>query len=226
MAETDSAQSSWSSMEQYFDSALLSSDDILDSVLAANAAAGLPNYDVTPSQGKLLHLLVRLQQPKFVLEIGTLGGYSSIWLARALPAGGKLVTLELEPHHAEVARENFVRAGVEDKIDLRIGDALETLCELEAANAGPFDFVFIDADKQRNPEYFSHAITLSRSGSLIVVDNVVRGGSVLEADCDDPGAQGIRRLLEMLSNDDRVSATALQTVGGKGYDGFLFAIVN
>ncbi|HEX2659682.1 MAG TPA: O-methyltransferase, partial [Polyangia bacterium] len=188
-------------------------------------AAGLPAIQITPTMGKMLHLLARMQGARRILEIGTLGGYSTIWLARALPAGGRLVTLELEARHADVARANLQRAGLGDVVDLRLGRALDTLPRLQAEAGGPFDLVFIDADKQSNPDYFQWALKLARVGSVIVVDNVIRDGAVIDAANREPAVEGVRRLNQMLGTEPRVSATALQTVGAKGYDGFALALV-
>jgi predicted O-methyltransferase YrrM len=197
----------------------------LQEALRAADAAGLPAIQVTPSQGKLLHLLARYGNARSILEIGTLGGYSTIWLARALPPDGRLITLELEEAYAAVARENLAQAGVAALVEVRVGRALETLPKLAAENAGPFDLVFIDADKPSNPEYFTWAVELSRPGSLIVIDNVVRGGEVIDGESPDPGVQGVRLMNELLAAEPRVSATAIQTVGSKGYDGFAVALV-
>ncbi len=215
----------WAAVDRYLADLLVPSDPALDAALAASAAAGLPPIHVAPNQGKLLALLVQLQSARSVLEIGTLGGYSTIWMARALPAGGRLVTLEADPKHAEVARENIRRAGLADVVELRLGPALETLPQLAAQGAGPFDFVFIDADKPSNPEYFTWALQLSRLGGVIVVDNVVWGGAVIDATSTDPSVRGTRRLHELLAAERRVSATVLQTVGSKGYDGLAIALV-
>lgn len=197
----------------------------LEAALAASAAAGLPPINVAPNQGKLLHLLARMCGSREILEIGTLGGYSTIWLARALPAGGQLITLEVDPGHAEVAQANFVRAGLAGIIELRLGSAADTLAQLAAEGAGPFDFVFIDADKPSTPEYFSWTLRLTRPGSVIVVDNVIREGAVADSASNDASVQGVRRLNELLASEPRVSATAIQTVGSKGYDGFVLALV-
>jgi predicted O-methyltransferase YrrM len=216
----------WTAVDCYVTDALIASDADLAAALRDSAAAGLPAINVTPNFGKLLQLLVRITGARNVLEIGTLGGYSTIWLARALPPGGRIITLEAEPRHADVARANFARAGVTGVIDLRLGRALDTLPKIAAEGWGPFDVIFIDADKENNPEYFTWAIKLSRPGSLIIVDNVVRKGKVIDAGSTDPMIQGTRRLYEMVSREKRVSATAIQTVGSKGYDGILIARVN
>jgi len=193
----------------------------LDAALAAGAAAGLPPHGVSPLQGRLLELLARLHGASSILELGTLGGYSTIWLARALPEGGRLVTLEANPHYAELARANVARAGLAEVVDVRVGPALETLPTL----AGPFDLVFIDADKRSNPEYLEWALRLTRAGSLIVADNVVRGGAVADAQSDDPSVVGVRRFLDLVAAEPRLSATVIQTVGEKGHDGFALALV-
>jgi len=218
-------QERWTAVDQYIGDLLLPPDPELDAALQASVAAGLPQINVSPAQGKLLQLLAQLQGARAILEIGTLAGYSTIWLARALPPGGRLVTLEAEPKHAEVARANIARAGLAAVVDLRLGPALETLPRLAAEGQGPFDLIFIDADKQSTAEYFGWALRLARRGSLIVVDNVVRNGAVVDADSTDPGIQGIRRFNEVLAAERRVSATAIQTVGSKGYDGFALALV-
>jgi predicted O-methyltransferase YrrM len=216
----------WTSIDAYITDLLVPPDHALEAALEASAAAGLPPIAVAPNQGKMLQILARMLGARQILEIGSLGGYSAIWLARALPAGGRLITLESDPKHAEVARGNFLRAGLADVIELRLGPALETLPQLEAEGAGPFDLTFIDADKANIPAYFSFALELSRPGSLIIVDNVIRKGAVINADAVDPDVQGVRRLNEMLAAEPRVSATAIQTVGSKGHDGFALALVN
>ena len=219
-------QDQWTAVDSYYAGLLLGSDPALDAALRDSAAAGLPSIQVAPNQGKFLHLLARMQNAKKILEIGTLGGYSTIWLARALPADGHLITLELEARHAEVARRNFARAGVADKIELLLGRALESLPRLVEEHRGPFDLIFIDADKPSTAEYFQWAMKLSRPGTVIVVDNVVRKGAITDAKSTDINVQGIRRFAEALATDRRVSATAMQTVGSKGYDGFVLARVN
>ena len=211
----------WQRVDGYLADLLVGDDPALAAALAANAAAGLPAIDVSPLQGKLLHLLARLAGARRILEIGTLGGYSTIWLARALPDGGRLVTLEAERRHAEVARANIARAGLADRVELIPGPALDTLPTLE----GPFDLVFIDADKRSNPDYLAWALRLSRPGAVIVCDNVIRDGAITDATSRDPGVVGTRRFLEMLAAEPRLSATAVQTVGAKGWDGFAIAIV-
>jgi len=218
-------QERWTAVDEYIGGLLLPPDPALDAALRDSAAAGLPPINVSPAQGKLLQLLAQLQGARAILEIGTLAGYSTIWLARALPTGGQMITLEAEPKHAEVARANIARAGLSDVVELRLGPALETLPRLAAEGRGPFDLIFIDADKQSTAEYFSWALRLARRGSLIVVDNVVRNGAVADADSTDPSIQGIRRFNDVLAAEGRVSATAIQTVGSKGYDGFALALV-
>jgi predicted O-methyltransferase YrrM len=213
----------WAAVDRYITDLLVPSDPALNAALEGSAAAGLPTINVTPSQGMLLHVLARMQDARKILEIGTLGGYSTIWLARALSDGGRLITLEADPRHAEVARANIADAGLAEVVDVRLGPALESLPRL-AADA-PFDLFFIDADKQNNPEYFSWALRLSRPGSVIIVDNVVRGGAVADAESDDPRVRGTRRLFEVIAAEPRVAATTVQTVGSKGYDGFAIAFV-
>lgn len=213
-------------MEDYLTHTLVADYQVLGAALEANAAAGLPPHDVAPNQGKLLMLLVRLARARTVLEIGTLGGYSTIWLARGMPADGHLVTLEAEPGHARVARSNLARAALPQRVDLHGGPALETLPSLVDSDAAPFDVVFIDADKPNNARYLDWALRLSRPGTLIVADNVVRDGHVTESDSDDDRVVGVRSFLELLGFDPRVEATAVQTVGSKGWDGFALAIVS
>ncbi len=218
-------QAEWSAVDGYIAERLLAPDAILDAALAANSAAGLPAIDVSPTQGKLLHLLARMSGARRILEIGTLGGYSTIWLARALPPGGILVTLEAEPRHAEVARGNIAAAGLADRVDLRVGPALETLPLLEAEGGDPFDFVFIDADKESNAEYLGWALKLARSGTVIIGDNVVRSGGVTDSASTDSRVIGTRRFFDRMASEPRLSATAIQTVGDKGWDGFAIAVV-
>jgi len=214
-------QDVWTAVDNYFDGALAPSDPVLDAALKATEAGGLPSIQVSIAQGKQLHLLARSIGARRILEVGTLGGYSAIWLARALPADGQLITLEVDPHHAEVATANLANAGLSDRAEVRVGPAIETLPQLE----GPFDFAFIDADKASNADYFVHAVRLSRPGTMIVVDNVVRGGAVVNAGNGNPAVQGVRRLVDAVAAEPRVSATVIQTVGTKGYDGYLFALV-
>lgn len=215
----------WSDVDAYVDEKLSPYDEVLEAVLRANAAAGLPAIDVSPPQGKFLNLLVRMSGASRVLEIGTLGGYSTIWMARALPPGGRLVTLEFEPRHAAVAKSNLERAGLSDVVEIRVRRALDSLPELAAEQAGPFDFVFIDADKPSNPQYLEWALRLARPGTVIVLDNVIREGAVIKADSGDANVDGARGGFDFLGAGPRVDATALQTVGSKGYDGFAIAIV-
>ncbi|MGH6837517.1 MAG: O-methyltransferase [Methylocella sp.] len=215
----------WTAVDQYITRMLVPPDAALNAALEASDAAGLPAIQVTPNQGKLLHLLARLQGARRILEIGTLAGYSTIWLARALPCDGRLITLESEPRHAEVALANISRAGLDAMVELRVGRALETLPGIAALDGGAFDLIFIDADKQSIPEYFTFARKLSRRGSLIIVDNVVRDGRIIDAASHDPDIQGIRRFNEMLATEPGICATAIQTVGAKGHDGFAIVLV-
>lgn len=215
----------WSTVDAFFAERLTPLDPLLEAVLAANAAAGLPPHDVSPLQGRFLELLVRLTRARRVLEIGTLGGYSTIWMARALPADGCVVTLEADPHHAAIARGNFAHAGLADRVELREGPAVESLNALARAREAPFDLVFIDADKPSNPEYLAFALALTRAGSVIVADNVVRDGAVVEEGSADSRVQGVRRFTELVAGEPRLVATALQTVGVKGWDGFAMALV-
>jgi len=223
------SQRQWIAVDEYFTGALVDDDDALHAALAASDAAGLPAIAVSSAQGKLLNLLATMIKARRILEIGTLAGYSTIWLARALPPDGCLITLESEPRHAEVARANIAKAGVGDRVDVRIGAALDTLPqlaqELDDGRAEPFDLVFIDADKEHNADYFAASVSLTRPGGVIIVDNVVRGGAVLDAGSDNSAVQGARRLIETISATPSVSATAIQTVGAKGYDGFAIALV-
>ena len=219
------SQDQWTAVDRYINSLIAPSDPALDAALEASVAAGLPPISVTPAQGKLLQLLARAQGARRILEIGTLAGYSTIWLARALPADGRVITLESDPARAAIARANIARAGLGDRVDVRIGAALDTLPRLAEEGQGPFDFTFIDADRPNAPEYFDWALTLSRRGSLIIVDNVVRKGRVIDAASEDPDIRGVRRFGERLAAETRVSATMVQTVGAKGYDGFALALV-
>src|SRR5258705_2526402 len=218
-------QEVWTAVDRYFADLLSPPDAALDAALKASVAAGLPEIQVSANQGKLLHLLARLQGARSILEIGTLGGYSTIWLGRALPKDGRLVTLEAEPKHAEVARASIARAGLGGIVEVRLGRALDTLPQLAAEKPGPFDLVFIDADKPSIPEYFAWALKLSRKGSLIIVDNVVREGAVIDDASEDASVHGVRKLHELLAAEPRVSATAIQTVGAKGYDGVTIALL-
>jgi predicted O-methyltransferase YrrM len=219
-------QDVWTAVDKYITDLLVPPDPALEAALQAANAAGLPPIQVSPAQGKMLHLLARACGARQVLEIGTLGGYSTIWLARALPAGGRVVTLEADPKHAEVALANFSRAGLAGVIELRLGPALETLPKLAAEGRGPFDLIFIDANKSQMPEYFDWALKLARAGTVIIADNVIRDGGVLDASSSDVDIQGVRRFNERLAAEKRVSATEIQTVGSKGYDGFGLAVVN
>ena len=218
-------QETWSSVDKYFTDLLVPSDPALNAALADTDAAGLPQHNVAPNQGKLLQLLAKICGARTILEIGTLGGYSTIWLGRALAAGGRLVTLEANPQHAEVAFANIVRAGLASVVDLRVGKAVEILPRLAAEGIAPFDLIFIDADKPSNPEYLGWSLKLSRPGTVIIGDNVVRNGAVTDSSSTDPNVQGVRRFLELISSEPRLSATVLQTVGSKGYDRFAIAIV-
>jgi predicted O-methyltransferase YrrM len=219
------AKETWKQVDDYFAGALISREPDLDRALNANREAGLPEIDVTPLQGRFLQVLVRATGARRILEIGTLGGYSTIFLARALPENGLVVTLELEPRHAEVAAKNLAGARLAHRVDLRIGPAAETLAALVASSAPPFDFIFIDADKAGYPEYLQWSLKLSHPGTLIVADNVVREGKVVDPSNPDPNIQGVRRFTDLLAREPRLSATVLQTVAGKGYDGFALAVV-
>jgi predicted O-methyltransferase YrrM len=219
------SQELWTAIDSYLNAAVLPNDPVMEATLAASASAGLPSIQVARNQGKLLHLLARLRGAQRILEIGTLGGYSTLWLARALPARGQLVTLELDPTHAAVARENFRRAALEHLITLHEGPALTTLARLTEAGEAPFDLVFIDADKPNILAYFEHALALTRPGAVIIVDNIVRRGAVTDATSPDPAVQGVRQFLARLAAEPRITATALQTVGDKGHDGFVLAQV-
>jgi len=218
-------QDLWSAVDRYIGNFFTPPDAALDHCLAASNDAGLPAIAVSPPQGKLLHLLARSIGARRILEIGTLGGYSAIWLARALPPGGKLISLEYDPRHAEVARANLANAGVSDSVEIMVGPAMETLPRLVAEQYQPFDFVFIDADKPSTADYFVLALKLTRVGSMTVVDNVVRDGEVADVRTGDPNTLGIRRFNAVLAAERRVSATEIQTVGSKGYDGFAMALV-
>jgi predicted O-methyltransferase YrrM len=219
-------QNLWTSVDRYITDNLVHPDEALDEAVKANTRAELPAIDVTPNQGKLLHLLARMQGARRILEVGTLGGYSTIWFARALPHDGKLVTLEINPKHAAVAAENIHRAGLTSFVDLRVGPALESLAQLQAEKAAPFDLIFLDADKPNNPTYLEWAIQLSRPGTVIIGDNVIREGAILDPNHSDPSTAGTRTFLDRLGSHPRLDATALQTVGDKGHDGFALAIVN
>jgi predicted O-methyltransferase YrrM len=215
----------FAAVDRYAADLLVPVDPALESALAASAAAGLPAHDVSPLQGRLLELLARMCGARRILEVGTLGGYSTICLARALDPGGRLVTLEIDPGRAEVARSNIAGAGLAGLVDVRVGPALETLARLSAEGGAPYDFVFLDADKQRTPDYLAWALRLTERGGVIVADNVVRGGALADAASDDPRVRGVRRFHELLAAEPRVRATTIQTVGAKGHDGFTLALV-
>jgi predicted O-methyltransferase YrrM len=215
----------WAQVDDYLAQHLAPSDAALDNALETSAAAGLPAISVTATQGKLLQLLAQMQGARRILELGTLGGYSTIWMGRALPPDGELTTLEIDPTHAAVARHNIDRAGLADRVHVVLGPASETLAKLAADRVEPFDLVFIDADKANIDAYFEASLPLSRPGTVIVVDNVVRKGNVVDAESEDANVRGVRRLIDKLSGDSRVSSTAVQTVGAKGYDGFILSIV-
>jgi predicted O-methyltransferase YrrM len=212
-------------MDTYFNERLVRADPALQAAVEASRAGGLPSIQISPTQGKFLMLLARALGARRILEVGTLGGYSTIWLARALPAGGRLISCELKPEFADVARANLQRAGVGELAEVRVGRAADTLSKLIAEHAAPFDLVFIDADKAGYPDYLTAALQLSRPGTVIVADNVVRGGRVADAASTDPDIRGLRRYIDMVAAEPRLSATALQTVGEKGYDGFALALV-
>jgi predicted O-methyltransferase YrrM len=218
-------QKTWTAVDEYLNAKLVGSDPALDAALAANAEAELPAIDVTPNQGKLLYLLARMSGAKRILEIGTLGGYSTIWLARAVPNGGIVVTLELEKKHVEIAKQNIRNAKLGHVVDFHLGPALDTLEKLVNTGVQPFDFVFIDADKPNNPAYLEWALKLSHSGTVIVADNVIREGAIVDRMNTNPGVQGVQKFFDKIANDVRLTATAVQTVGSKGYDGFALAIV-
>jgi len=218
-------QQTWTAVDDYFNGLLVEEDEALLAAAVGSEAAGLPPHQVAPNQGKLLNLLATIQGARSILEIGTLGGYSTIWLARALPADGRLVTLEADEHHAAVAAANVSRAGLDHIVDLRVGKALDALPRLADEGAGPFDLVFIDADKPSNPAYLEWALKLTRPGSVIVGDNVVRDGAVTDPADADPRVQGVRRFTELIAQHPRLTATTIQTVGAKGYDGFTLALV-
>ncbi len=218
-------QEQWTAVDRYITDVLIPSDEVLNAALEYATKAGLPTINVAPNQGKLLSILAQSIGARSILEIGTLGAYSTIWLARALPADGSLITLEVDPKHAEVAQANIARAGLESIVEVRLGKALDSLAQIAAENRQPFDFVFIDADKVNTAAYFEWALKLTRRGSLIIVDNVVRSGAVVDENSTDVNVQGIRRFNEMLKHEQRVTASAIQTVGSKGYDGLAIALV-
>jgi predicted O-methyltransferase YrrM len=219
------AETTWNQVEDYFDGELIQRDEVLEQALRASDEAGLPGINVSPSQGKLLALLARSIGARRILEVGTLGGYSAIWMARVLPRNGRLISLELEPRHAKVAEENLAAAGLAHRAEVRVGPAAASLQGLAEAGEAPFDLVFIDADKQSNAEYFGWAMRLTHPGSFIVVDNVVRSGRVADPDSTSADVLGVRRLVDAMAADPRIDATAVQTVGSKGYDGFTLGLV-
>jgi predicted O-methyltransferase YrrM len=219
-SEAPESEALWSAVDHYLNAILIPPDPILDAALKANAVASLPSIDVSPSQGKLLQLLAEIQGAHRILEIGTLGGYSTINLARALPPNGKLITLELDPKHAKVALANIAHAGLAHAVELRLGPALDSLAQLHAEHAEPFDLIFLDANKDGYPHYLTAALKLARPGTLILADNVIRDGEIIDSTSTDPNVQGVRRFFELLAADHRLSSTAVQTVGSKGYDGF------
>lgn len=218
-------QELWSAVDAYVTETMQATDAVLENVLQTNRAAGLPQIDVSPPLGKLLYLLARINRAQRILEVGTLGGYSTIWLARALPEDGRLITLEVDPHHAVSAQTNLASAGVHHLVEIRLGDARESLRQLETEGLEPFDLIFIDADKPSNPEYFRSALKLSRPGSLIIIDNVIRGGAVADPDSENPSVIGVRQMNDLIAAEPRITATTIQTVGSKGYDGFTLALV-
>lgn len=225
IAETKDDEALWTAVDAYLADHLIAKDEVLEAALRESEAAELPPIQVTALQGRMLQMFARMVGARRILEVGTLGGYSTIWLARALPEGGKLITLEAAAKHAAVARKNLTRAGVMDRVELREGPALETLPKLESEGAGPFDFIFLDADKEHNAEYLASALKLAHPGTVIVTDNVVREGEIIDAKSDDPMVKGTRRFFEALAREPGVTATAVQTVSGKKYDGFALLIV-
>ncbi len=226
MREVQDEAELWTAVDAYLADHLIAEDEVLQAALRESEAAGLPPIQVTALQGRMLQIFARMMGARRILEVGTLGGYSTIWLARALPEGGRLITLEAAAKHAAVARKNLKRAGVLERVELREGPALDTLPKLETEGAGPFDFIFLDADKEHNAEYLEWALRLARPGTVIVTDNVVREGAVLDARSDEAAVQGTRRFFEALSAERRVTATAIQTVSGKKYDGFALLMVD
>jgi predicted O-methyltransferase YrrM len=216
----------WKNVDQYLAALFIPDDPVMAAALAASAAGGLPPIHVSPLQGRMLQLLAQVQGAQRILEIGTLGGFSTLWLARALGPAGRIVTLELDPKHAEVAQATFRRAGLADRIELRLGAAKDSLAAMAARGEPPFDFVFIDADKASIPDYYRYAVQLSRPGSVIITDNVIRKGAVIDAGSEDASVQGVRRFNEIVAGDARVTSTTIQTVGEKGYDGFTLTVVN
>ncbi|SFE05283.1 Predicted O-methyltransferase YrrM [Paenibacillus catalpae] len=215
----------WEKVDAYITKRLIQQDSTLEQVLLNNEQADLPAIDVAPNQGKLLNLYAQMIGATRILEIGTLGGYSTIWMARALPEHGRLITLELDPHHAAIAGQNIALAGLSQRVDIRVGEALEQLAKLEEEGTAPFDLIFIDADKPNNPHYLQWALRFSRPGTVIIGDNVVRDGEVTNKHSTDPRVQGVRKFMDLLADDPRITATAIQTVGAKGYDGFVMGIV-
>jgi predicted O-methyltransferase YrrM len=218
-------QDQWSAVDSYIADLFLAPDPALEAALTSSTAAGLPAISVSPTQGKLLHVLARVQGARRILEIGTLGGYSTIWLARALPADGRLISLEVDPKHAEVARANIARAGLANVVEIRLGSALDTLPKLVSEGRGPFDLIFIDADKPGYADYLKWSLKLARKGTLIIADNVVRKGAVADPESTDENVQGIRKFNEALAAEKRVTTTVIQTVGSKGYDGLALIMV-
>ena len=218
-------QDKWTAVDKFLENSIEVHDEVLEAALAASAAAGLPPIQVSPCQGRFLQILAQVHGARTILEMGTLGGYSTIWLARALPADGRLITLEVNEQYARVAASNISRANLARVVDFRIGPALESLPKLVSEGLCPFDLIFIDADKQNTPDYFGWALKLSRPGSLIIVDNVIRNGALLDGQSTDPAIQGMRRFIQLMGAEPRVTATAIQTVGCKGYDGFAIARV-
>jgi predicted O-methyltransferase YrrM len=219
-------QEQWTAVDRYINETVVPSDPALDAAVEASTTAELPAIAVTPNQGKLLHILARLVRAHRILEIGTLGGYSTIWLARALPVDGRVITLEVNPKHAEVARANIARAQLSGAVEIRLGKAIDVLRQIADEGLGPFDLFFIDADKASIPDYFTWSLKLSRPGSLLIIDNVIRKGAVLDSWSEDADVQGVRQLNDMLAKESRITATTIQTVGSKGYDGFTIALVN
>jgi predicted O-methyltransferase YrrM len=224
--EKNASEELWDKIDEFLSQKLVTSDDLLEAALRDSEKANLPGIQVTPNQGKLLQLLAQIQGARRILEMGTLGGYSTICLARALPPGGCLISLELDPAYAQVARKNIERAGLHRRVTIKVGPANDSLAQLVSEKVAPFDFIFIDADKAGYPDYLRFAMKLSRPGTVIVADNVVRKGAVIEANSSDANVQGVRRMLDMIASENRVSATGIQTVGSKGHDGFVLARVN
>lgn len=221
----DDLEQVWGKVDEYIKDKLMAKDDVLEQTLIKNKQAGLPEIDVSPAQGKLLYLLAKNKGAKRILEIGTLGGYSTIWLARALEADGELMTLEAVSHHAETAQQNIDRAGLAERVTILQGKALDTLSQLKEQDTLPFDLIFIDADKPNNPQYLKWALHFSKKGTVIIADNVVRNGAVLHASDQDERVKGTREFFDLLKQESRIEATAIQTVGEKGYDGFVYGIV-